>query len=46
MDINAHLIIVGDPKHNFDSAKKFATEAEKKFATGKDRFTKYFSEVK
>ncbi len=40
------LIIVGDPKHNFDSAKKFATEAEKKFATGKDRFTKYFSEVK
>ena len=24
----------------------YITEAEKKFATGKDRFTKYFSEVK
>ena len=40
------LIIVGDSKNNLDTSKNFALEAEKKFATGKDRFTKYFSQIK
>ena len=32
-------------KNNFDVAKSFALEAETKFATNKDRFTKYFSKI-
>ena len=39
------LIVVGNSKNNFDTAKKFALEAETKFATNKDRFTKYFSKI-
>ena len=39
------LIVVGNSKNNFDAAKKFALEAETKFATNKDRFTKYFLKI-
>ena len=37
------LIVVGDSKDNLNAAKKFALQEETKFATNKDRFTKYFS---
>ena len=40
------LIVVGNSGKNLDSAKNFALEVETKFATNKDRFTKYFSEIK
>ena len=40
------IIIVGDPSNNINAAKEFALEEEKKFATNKDRFTKYFSKIK
>ena len=39
------LIVVGNSKNNFDVAKSFALEAETKFATNKDRFTKYLSKI-
>ncbi len=40
------IIIVGEPISNLNPAKKFGLEEEKKFATNKDRFTKYFSKIK
>ena len=39
------IIAVGDNMTNLSTSTTFATEAEKKFATNKDRFTKYLSEL-
>ena len=40
------LVVVGDPSANIKGAKTAAIKIEKKFAAGKGRFSKYFSEVK
>tara|TARA_B100000586_G_scaffold243189_1_gene197453 strand:+ start:655 stop:1116 length:462 start_codon:yes stop_codon:yes gene_type:complete len=40
------LIVVGNKTSNMENAKNFALEAEKKFATNKNRFTNYFSQIK
>lgn len=39
------IVAVGDNMSNLSSATEFAVEAEKKFATNKDRFSKYLSEL-
>ena len=40
------IVSVGDNTTNLSSASEYASEAEKKFATNKDRFTKYINELK
>ena len=40
------LIIVGSPSSNLDDAKAFGEDAQSKFATNKERFSEYFSNVK
>ena len=40
------LIVVGNPSSNLDKAKAFAEDAQSKFATNKERFSEYFSNVK
>jgi pseudoazurin len=40
------VIAVGKNLDNLSSATKFATSEEKKFATNKDRFSKYMNELK
>ena len=40
------LIVVGNPSSNLDKAKAFAEDAQSKFATNKERFLEYFSNVK
>tara|TARA_Y100000768_G_scaffold202532_1_gene152360 strand:- start:13082 stop:13534 length:453 start_codon:yes stop_codon:yes gene_type:complete len=40
------IIAVGDDMSNLSSASEFATGEEKKFATNKDRFSKYLNELK
>ena len=39
------IVAVGDNMSNLSTATEFASEAEKKFATNKDRFSKYLSEL-
>tara|TARA_B100001113_G_scaffold95967_1_gene76924 strand:+ start:866 stop:1318 length:453 start_codon:yes stop_codon:yes gene_type:complete len=39
------LIAVGDNMGNLSAASEFASDAEKKFATNKDRFSKYFNDL-
>ena len=40
------IVSVGDNTVNLSSASEYAINAEKKFATNKDRFSKYVSELK
>ena len=40
------LIVVGDKSSNIDKSIKFAEEEQTKFATNKNRFTDYFSQIK
>jgi hypothetical protein len=40
------IVSVGDNTTNLSAASKYATDAEKKFATNKDRFSKYINELK
>ena len=40
------IISVGDNTVNLSTASEYAINAEKKFATNKDRFSKYVSELK
>ena len=40
------IVSVGDNTTNLSSASEYASEAEKKFATNKNRFTKYINELK
>ena len=40
------IVSVGDNTTNLSAASEYASEAEKKFATNKDRFTKYINELK
>ena len=40
------IVSVGDNTVNLSAASEYAINAEKKFATNKDRFTKYVSELK
>ena len=39
------VIAVGDDMSNLSAASDFAADAEKKFATNKDRFSKYLKEL-
>ena len=40
------IVSVGDNTTNLSAASKYAADAEKKFATNKDRFSKYINELK
>ena len=40
------IVSVGDNTVNLSAANEYAINAEKKFATNKDRFSKYISELK
>jgi len=40
------IVSVGDNTINLSAANEYAINAEKKFATNKDRFSKYISELK
>ena len=40
------IVSVGDNTTNLSAASEYATDAEKKFATNKDRFSKYINELK
>ena len=40
------IVSVGDNTVNLSAASEYAINAEKKFATNKDRFSKYVSELK
>jgi pseudoazurin len=40
------IVSVGDTMTNLSAASEYAISAEKKFATNKDRFSKYISELK
>ena len=40
------IVSVGDNAVNLSAASEYAINAEKKFATNKDRFSKYISELK
>jgi hypothetical protein len=40
------IISVGDNTTNLSAASEYAADAEKKFATNKDRFSKYINELK
>ena len=43
---SGNLPTPGQDSSSLNAAKKFALQEETKFATNKDRFTKYFSEIK
>ena len=40
------IVSVGDNTTNLSAASEYAADAEKKFATNKDRFSKYINELK
>ena len=40
------IVSVGDNTTNLSAASAYAADAEKKFATNKDRFSKYINELK